>query len=227
MPSGCSPWSRLKTSSPGTNQGSWRIARKVAKDRVISTVDPEARHGHKSVSVRKDGFKAHICIEPDTGIVTAAKITPANHPDGPDAHFYLTDGYHWCPLGAMFSRPRAPHVPHVAIIPGVYRLDSMTFQWDVYRPVLRLYPPSSAMTTERVQAQERASGDGVVAAVSSNWTHTRLPSRRTTLPRRDRSSSSPTVTMSAGWGSKSGSFARGLWEIQHSTTRSPPTSLGS
>jgi IS5 family transposase len=68
---------------PGDQPGHWRIARKVAKDRVISTVDPEARHGHKSVSVRKDGFKAHICIEPDTGIVTAAKLTPANAPDGP------------------------------------------------------------------------------------------------------------------------------------------------
>jgi IS5 family transposase len=68
---------------PGDQPGHWRIARKVAKDRVISTVDPEARHGHKSVSVRKDGFKAHICIEPGTGIATAAKLTPANHPDGP------------------------------------------------------------------------------------------------------------------------------------------------
>ena len=68
---------------PGEHPGTWRIARKVAKDRMISTVDPEARHGHKSVSVRKDGFKAHICVEPGTGIVTAAKLTPANHPDGP------------------------------------------------------------------------------------------------------------------------------------------------
>jgi IS5 family transposase len=68
---------------PGDQPGHWRIARKVAKDRVISTVDPEARHGHKSVSVRNDGFKAHICIEPGTGIATAAKLTPANHPDGP------------------------------------------------------------------------------------------------------------------------------------------------
>ncbi len=68
---------------PGDKEGSWRIARKVAKDRVISTVDPQARHGHKSVSVRKDGYKAHLCLEPETGIITAAKITPANHPDGP------------------------------------------------------------------------------------------------------------------------------------------------
>ena len=68
---------------PGEQEGTWRIARRVAKDRVISTVDPEARHGHKSVSVRKDGFKAHLALEPDTGIVTGAMITPANAPDGP------------------------------------------------------------------------------------------------------------------------------------------------
>jgi hypothetical protein len=68
---------------PGETPGTWRIARRVAKDRVISTVDPEARHGHKSVAVRKDGFKAHLALEPDTGIVTAARITPANAPDGP------------------------------------------------------------------------------------------------------------------------------------------------
>jgi transposase len=47
---------------PGETAGTWRIARRVAKDRVISTVDPEARHGHKSVAVRKDGFKAHLAL---------------------------------------------------------------------------------------------------------------------------------------------------------------------
>jgi len=67
---------------PGEEQGTWRIARGVVKDRVISTVDPETRHGHKSVAVRKDGFKAHLALEADTGIITAAKITPANAPDG-------------------------------------------------------------------------------------------------------------------------------------------------
>jgi len=68
---------------PGESPGSWKIAKKVAKDRVISTVDTEARHGHKSTAVRTDGFKAHLASEPDTGIVTAIKVTPANHPDGP------------------------------------------------------------------------------------------------------------------------------------------------
>jgi IS5 family transposase len=60
----------------------WKIARKVAPDRVISTVDPETRHMHKSRSEYRDGYKAHIAIEPETGLVTAAALTPANAADG-------------------------------------------------------------------------------------------------------------------------------------------------
>ena len=52
--------------SDGTD-GRWRIARKVAKDRVISVVDPEARHAHKTVSRKQDGFKAHLAVEPGRG----------------------------------------------------------------------------------------------------------------------------------------------------------------
>jgi len=62
--------------------GTWKIAQKVARDRVISTVDPEARHMHKSVSEYRDGYKAHIAIEPETGLITATALTPANAPDG-------------------------------------------------------------------------------------------------------------------------------------------------
>ena len=62
--------------------GSWRIARKVTHERVISTVDPETRHMHKSRSEYRDGFKAHLAIEPDTGLITGVDLTPANAPDG-------------------------------------------------------------------------------------------------------------------------------------------------
>jgi hypothetical protein len=40
--------------------GVFRIARRVAADRVLSTVDPQARHGHKSMARRFDGYKAHL-----------------------------------------------------------------------------------------------------------------------------------------------------------------------
>jgi hypothetical protein len=62
--------------SDGTD-GRWRIARKVAEDRVISTVDPDARHAHKSVHRRTDGFTAHVVVEPDTGLITATRLTAA------------------------------------------------------------------------------------------------------------------------------------------------------
>src|SRR6266545_1261273 len=49
--------------SDGTD-GRWRIARKVAPDRVISTVDPQARHTRKSPENRRDGYRAHVAAEP-------------------------------------------------------------------------------------------------------------------------------------------------------------------
>lgn len=70
--------------SDGTD-GHWRIAQKVAPDRVISTVDPDARHAHKTVHRRQDGFKAHIAVEPDTGIITDCALTKASGPDNHDA----------------------------------------------------------------------------------------------------------------------------------------------
>nr|WP_078027931.1 transposase [Arthrobacter sp. KBS0703] len=69
--------------SDGTD-GRWRIARKVAPERMISTVDPDTRHAHKTQSRQQDGFKAHIVIEPDTGLITAAELTKASGPENGD-----------------------------------------------------------------------------------------------------------------------------------------------
>jgi Transposase DDE domain/Transposase domain (DUF772) len=68
---------------PGDGPGSWRIARKVAADRVISTVDPQARHTRKTSAQRRDGYKGHIATEPESGLVTECALTAANAPDGP------------------------------------------------------------------------------------------------------------------------------------------------
>ncbi|WP_447924826.1 IS1182 family transposase [Georgenia muralis] len=69
--------------SDGTD-GRWRIARKVAYDRVISTVDPETRHAHKTVHQRRNGFKAHVVVEPVTGLITATALTKAAGPASAD-----------------------------------------------------------------------------------------------------------------------------------------------
>jgi IS5 family transposase len=68
---------------PEGGEGRWRIARGVGAERVISTVDPESRHMHKSRSSYRDGYKAHVSVEPDTGIITGCELTPANVGDGP------------------------------------------------------------------------------------------------------------------------------------------------
>jgi Transposase DDE domain/Transposase domain (DUF772) len=67
------------------SDGVFRIARRVARDRVISTVDPDARHGHKTSARGFDGFKGHIAIDPDAEIVTATEVTAANAGDADPA----------------------------------------------------------------------------------------------------------------------------------------------
>jgi len=61
--------------------GTFRIARRVARDRVISTVDTQARHGHKSRARTFDGYKAHLAIDPDDELITNVAVTPANAAD--------------------------------------------------------------------------------------------------------------------------------------------------
>lgn len=71
--------------------GLFRIARRVAKDRVISTVDVEARHGHKTVARRFDGYKGHIAVDPDTEIITNTAVSAANVGDGSVAADLIAD----------------------------------------------------------------------------------------------------------------------------------------
>jgi hypothetical protein len=71
--------------------GVFRIARRVAPDRVISTVDPEARHGHKTASRGFDGYKGHIAIDPDSEIITATEVTAGNAGDASAAEALLRD----------------------------------------------------------------------------------------------------------------------------------------
>ncbi len=61
--------------------GTFAIAKKVAKDRTISTVDPETRHGHKSHDRHFDGYKAHVCIDPDSEQVDEVSVTAGNVAD--------------------------------------------------------------------------------------------------------------------------------------------------
>lgn len=133
--------------SDGTD-GHWQIAQKVAGDRVISTVDPEARHAHKTVHRRQDGFKAHIAVEPDTGIITDCALTKASGPDNHEAviGLALLDDEHTpvrvlgdSAYGTGQARARLADLKHVAVIkplpqrspvPGGFTSDDFIIDFD-------------------------------------------------------------------------------------------------
>jgi hypothetical protein len=75
---------------PG-DDGRFRIARKVAKDRVISTVDSDARHGHKTRARGFDGYKGHVAVDPDSEIITDTIVTPGNAGDASVATDLIDD----------------------------------------------------------------------------------------------------------------------------------------
>jgi hypothetical protein len=74
-----------------SEDGLFRIARRVAPDRVISTVDTESRHGHKTAARGFDGYKGHIAVDPDSEIITATEVTAGNVSDAVAAEVLLAD----------------------------------------------------------------------------------------------------------------------------------------
>ncbi len=74
-----------------SDDGRFRIARRVATDRIISIVDPQARHGHKTSARGFDGYKGHAAVDPDSEIITDTVVTPGNAGDASVAEDLIDD----------------------------------------------------------------------------------------------------------------------------------------
>jgi hypothetical protein len=74
-----------------TDDGRFRIFEGTAPDRIISTVDPQARHGHKTAAQGFDGYKAHVAVDPDAEVICAAEVSPAATGDAVVASRLLGD----------------------------------------------------------------------------------------------------------------------------------------
>ncbi len=85
--------------------GTFRIVRGVAADRIISTVDPEARHGHKTQARGFDGYKGHAAVDPDSEIITETVVTPGNVGDAAVAEELVAD--------LLADDERSPGAPRV------------------------------------------------------------------------------------------------------------------
>jgi len=122
--------------------GGWCIARRVAEDRIVSVHDPDARHAHKTIARRQDGFKAHVAVEPDTGIITDCQLSKASGPessDAPvglgllepvevlDASAYGTGDMLACLDDAQHAAPIKPR-PVRSAVPGRFTLDDLVVE---------------------------------------------------------------------------------------------------
>jgi hypothetical protein len=67
-----------------TNTGVGEINRGVAQDRIVSVHDTEMRHGRKSSSQCFNGYKAVLAAEPESKLITAVDLLPANAHDSQD-----------------------------------------------------------------------------------------------------------------------------------------------
>jgi hypothetical protein len=95
------------------DDGVLRIARKVAPDRVISTVDPDARHGHKTGARGFDGYKGHVSVDPDSEIVVASTVSAASRSDAAAADELLDELIDSIPPRP--ERPLRPGQPEAAV----------------------------------------------------------------------------------------------------------------
>lgn len=91
-----------------TESGTFKIARRVAKDRVISTVDPETRHGHKTSARGFDGYKGHAAIDPDSEIITNTVVSPGNVGDASVADVLIEDLVEQGPAADAATCDKAP-----------------------------------------------------------------------------------------------------------------------
>jgi hypothetical protein len=67
------------------NDGRLMVARRVTQDRLVSILDPQARHGRKSRSKTFKGFKVHVLGDVISGLIASVAVTKGNEHDGAPA----------------------------------------------------------------------------------------------------------------------------------------------
>jgi transposase len=73
------------------NAGVAEINQGVARDRIVSVHDTEMRHGRKSSSQCFNGYKAALAVEPESKLITAVDLLPANAHDSQDTQTLITE----------------------------------------------------------------------------------------------------------------------------------------
>jgi len=78
------------------DDGNLVVARRVAKDRLVSLTDPQSRHFRKTKSKRFTGFKLHLLGDVVSGLITSVSVTSGNVHDSAVAHRLLRRAQRVC-----------------------------------------------------------------------------------------------------------------------------------
>jgi hypothetical protein len=124
--------------------GKFEIAGKGPRDRVISTVDTEACHGHKSHDRQFDGLKLHASVDPGSELIDAVAETPANVPDREAVDDLLE------PVSGMDDKPEVFANSAYADGPTLEHLEGQGFE-----VVARVPPAPPGGARERLLLQGR------------------------------------------------------------------------
>src|ERR671913_1558093 len=164
--------------------GVFRIARRVAADRVISTVDPDTRHGHKTAARGFDGYKGPGAVDPDSEIITATAVTPGNTGDAAVADDLITD---LTVTGAPATPPKTPPKTPPTTRPPTTRPPTTrppTTRPGRTPPGTRQAAPKEAAPKEAAPSRRRCTAITPTARGVSTITCASPGSRRDARPRR-------------------------------------------
>ena len=162
-------------------------SRKVAKDRTISTVDTEARHGHKSHDRHFDGFKAHVLLDPDSGLIDEVAATAGNVADRDALDELLS------PVAAIPEKPAVFGDSAYADGQTLEGLEGQGFEVMAKVPqplgsrkAVRRPPPGSAARRRRRRGQPGSPGSRPGHEMPPRRAHRLGRGRRACRPRRRR-----------------------------------------
>ena len=65
-----------------TQEGGWRVARRVARGRMVSLTDPSARHSRKTQEQPYTGYEVHVLGEALSGLLLSVTVAPASVHEG-------------------------------------------------------------------------------------------------------------------------------------------------
>ena len=106
-------------------------------DEIVSFADPDAKYGHKSPKKKFVGYKAHISIDEQSGIVTSARTISGNRNEGANQE-----------VKKLLKEDKSKDITHQAVAAdSLY--DSYENRHNIHKQNMRAFIPSRTRTRKK------------------------------------------------------------------------------